>query len=484
MTKWIMRIAYVYVALPFIIFAIGFMRWYIGIPAAGVAIFGLVRMWMSAEECILPKKTKKNVTKLVLAVLFIGVWVYLSGIGKFVWQNQDHEYRNTIFEMLVSHKWPVINGNGRGMSYYIGFWLPAAVFGKVFGISAGFVFQALWAVLGIFLTYYFICDRMHKFTLWPLLIVILFSGLDMAGVQILARIQGYQGAVVDAAGQIEWWAGIYQYSSMTTQLFWVFNQAVPAWLVLMLLLKQKTNKYVLVLMGELLLCSALPFMGMVPILLYVVFFRKYEGNKKAIQWRNDTLTLENLLVGGVTGILTFLYYFGNDASKQSQNVESMGGVVASELLVGIGLLSVLFILLEMLVYAGLVFRFQKKNILFYVCVLWLCICPFIRIGYSYDFCMRASIPCLFVLMLYVIDALKESKKKKKYITLALLIICLGIGAITPIHEFTRTVQATMEEASGVREKETRSVEEEIVFHAPNFSMDTKQSIFFNYIGKK
>ena len=38
---------------------------------------------------------------------------------------------------------------------------------------------------------------------------------------------------------IEWWARFYQFSSFTTQLFWVFNQAVPAWIATLLVLSTK-----------------------------------------------------------------------------------------------------------------------------------------------------------------------------------------------------------------------------------------------------
>lgn len=39
----------------------------------------------------------------------------------------------------------------RGLIYYIGYWLPAAVVGKVFGLTAGYYFQYVWAIIGIFI---------------------------------------------------------------------------------------------------------------------------------------------------------------------------------------------------------------------------------------------------------------------------------------------------------------------------------------------
>lgn len=43
---------------------------------------------------------------------------------------------------------------------------------------------------------------------------------------------------------IDFWCGIAQYSSMSTLLFWVFNQAIYAWLILCIILAQKDNRHI------------------------------------------------------------------------------------------------------------------------------------------------------------------------------------------------------------------------------------------------
>lgn len=52
-----------------------------------------------------------------------------------------------------------------------------------------------------------------------LVVFLLFSGMDV----LMARYNPEAWR-----HQIEWWAQCYQFSSNTTCLFWVYNQAVPA----------------------------------------------------------------------------------------------------------------------------------------------------------------------------------------------------------------------------------------------------------------
>ena len=74
-------------------------------------------------------------------------------------------------------------------------------------------------------------------------------------------------------------------------------------------------------------------------------------------------------------------------------------------------------------------------------VLGLFLIPMFTLGNEQDFCMRASIPLLFILMVYVSDYLLQNsvsgKKGRPAINLKVipLIICLAIGAITPFVEY-------------------------------------------------
>ena len=127
---------------------------------------------------------KNDVLVLVSALVLIIIWVLLSGIGKVMYQNPDHTVRNGIFEMLIAHEWPIKGYiptdsgiKARGLIYYIGFWMPASLVGKLLGVNAGYVFQIIWAVLGIFLLYLMICEKTGRLSLLPLVILIFFCNM-------------------------------------------------------------------------------------------------------------------------------------------------------------------------------------------------------------------------------------------------------------------------------------------------------------------
>lgn len=419
-------------------------------------------------------RVDKRVFFLILGIVFILlVWLFFSGIGKFSFQNPDHYIRNQIFEILVRYDWPVttqFGGDNLGMVYYIGFWLPAALFGKLFGMQAGFVFQFIWAFIGVFLVYGCICMYRRKLALWPLLIFCAFSGLDIVGRLIL------NGDLHELFSftHIEWWADLFQFSSNTTQLYWVFNQCISAWLIVILMMLQENNRFRVFLCAFALINCPLPFFGMIPVLIYYLFHSHYDKERKKMDWRSffrDTFSLENLLGGGFTGILTFLYIRENRSSQ----------VIGESMLAGVSIRRfllhyLLFLLLEAVLFFAAVYIFNKKNPLLYVTLLWLVLCPFIVIGFGGDFCMRASIPALFVLYLFVVDGLTRAKKEKRWGILVFLLLLLAIGAVTPMREFGRSVQNTPEEHITAPESD--------VWDGYNFTGYTDDSLFFTYIARK
>lgn len=463
MNKNISRIAYLYLALPFIIFALGFTKWYIGIPIVAIVIWGLISMWKEADEFELHPKDAKDILTLTLAFLIVICWVIISGIGNVVYQNSDHIWRNAMFKILVDYNWPPVNTCGRGVSYYIGFWLPSALVGKLFGLKAGFIFQIIWASIGVYLVYLYICEYFKRISILPFVIFIFFSGLDIIGVHI-PDIYSHSISDIPFYLHIETWLGnTFMYSSTTTQLFWVFNQCIYTWLALMIILKSKSNKYIVFIMGLLFINSVFGFMGLIPILLYRLFTKK------------EMFSIQNFVCGGVSGILTFMFYLGNNSSQ----IQSSTGLpssldVATSFPIG---LYFAFIFLEALIYVFWVFPYNKKNPLFYVMTAFLIVCPLIKFGGSIDFCMRASIPCLLLLNLFVIDALYKSIKESKHLLSFLIIITLLIGSITPIHEFSRTILFTAIDTERFFGTESN------IFDESNFSCDANSTFFFKYIAK-
>lgn len=97
-SKWGMSIAYGYILLPFILFVMGWFRIYLAIPILillGICFFKLCK---ESTSLWLPEWNRDNIIKILCICVLVFLWVYMSGIGKYVFQNGDHTARNAIFE--------------------------------------------------------------------------------------------------------------------------------------------------------------------------------------------------------------------------------------------------------------------------------------------------------------------------------------------------------------------------------------------------
>lgn len=487
-----LAIAYLYVILPFLIFAIGWMGKRYWIPITILLVICYLKMCKETDPIWYPEWSRENITKCIFLLVLICIWVYFSGIGKYVFQNTDHISRNGIFDVLVSYDWPIINydlsdtnialgGNTTSLIYYIGFWLPAAVVGKIAGIHAGYAFQYIWAVLGIGLLYYLFLAYKKKVMVWPVAVFVFFSGLDIVGTYFM----GTKLSDIPPSQHLEWWSTAYQYSSMTTQLFWVFNQAIPAWLITFLLYRQTSNKNMIVLWACCMLSSTFSFAGLIPFLLFWIFTKKYNlmgtsTKKEKIKkyffvWLKDICSFQNIIGGGIVGILSFLYLSSNLSGNM---INSATNYLNLE---GHPVKYITFIFLEVGIYFIVLYKQNGNRWLYYIILGTLLIVPLIRVGSGADFCMRASIPALFLLMIMVIDSLEQNAKEKKI--LIPLILILAIGAITPLHEFVRTTQETVTRFNASQQVYETSQDSMKILNAPNFSGIIDNSFFFRYIAR-
>lgn len=496
-------ILYGYLTLPIFIFVVGWLRAYWAVLFGILIIAAWYRCVMQDDVCYSKILTRSNRTKLIVAFALCCIWVYLSGIGGMCYQNSDHSIRSAVYRALVEYSWPVISEDGmRGLSYYIGFWLPAAIVGKATKFGIGYLFQAVWAVVGIYETFLLISVWRKKVSLWPLWVMIGFSGLDYVGYWLL----GGAGKSFPFFMHLEWWAEDYQFTAMTTQLFCVFNQAIPAWLATMLIfMTGKNKKNLLYILGTVMLTSTFPFVGLIPIVLVYIL----RGFKVCKEYFREVFTFQNIVGVIVVGGISFLFLIGNvqvintTTEKQENNVQ----VIEQETVVDnegeteeipveqrpidmfIRLSSLLkygmFLFLEVGIYFVIIYSKQKNNRLLYVIIMCLCLCPLIRVGGEKDFCMRASIPALFVLMLLCIQSVDMLWKEKNKILLAVLVGVFAIGCITPFNEIHRNIYETVRltnQRETVRYTEVSTAS--LFLPISNFSGNVDDSIFYEVFAKR
>lgn len=469
--RWLNSLACAYIGLPILIFILGWIRWYIAVPACCAILFAFFRYLQGSRAALPPVAGRKDRIVILLSVAGLVLWVLFSGIGGFSFQTDDHPWRNEIFRLLVEKDWPVLSGmaqDSRFLCYYIGFWMPAAVFGKIFGLEAGFIFQSVWAILGVLLVWLKMTEYYQKWSLPALLIFIFFSGLDILGMTL----KGQNILQLKWQHHIEWWTTM-QYSSHSTQLYWVYNQAIYGWLLTMMILNEKRKDNLVLIWSYGVLECTFPFVGMIPFLAWKAFGK--EGNFRNI------FSLQNILGGGLIGLLSGIYLLGNSSAGQSAvGIDSLAPAVATTdtgLFIGDVLL---FLLIEVLLYYVLIFRYHRKNPLLYISLATLILCPLIRIGGGNDFCMRASIPALLVLCLLVTECLLNSWKTHKIRFFALLVVLL-IGSITPIHELARGVFQTIDYYRIGRPLLLYTKADPL--QSSNFSSGTKENLFYTWLAK-
>lgn len=474
--KGLMILAYLYILFPFVIFIGGYCKPLVAIVVIAVVIISFYLAIKNTEAIVLPEINREAMFKIAIVAVVILNFVIIAGIGKGVWQNDDHTSRNNMFKQLVTYQWPVAIGTGSGTTgsliYYIGFWLPAAIIGKLFGINMGYNAQVLWAFIGIMLVWFMICARRRKIEVWPILIFLFFGGLDYFIVQFFSE----AAPSFWADNHLEYTAF---YSSFMTQLFWVFNQAIPTWVATMLLLHQKNRKNLILILGGVMLNATLPFIGMIPIVAYLFFTNsriKCTLKKYRQFWKEafkDIVTFQNVFGGGVVGILSFLYLKNNESGQLVEVFSYENGTITNftgyEGIKWAFARYCIVIFLEVGVYLWCTYKRQKHNSLYYLTMVMLLIIPFIRVGYAKDFAMRASIPFLVILALFIIEQLGEQRKEA---ATYVLIGALAIGAITGVKEIHRTLWRTEAGVPSRAEDSIHSVEGNFGGKADNFFYNT------------
>ncbi len=434
----ITRITYLYLAVPFIIFCMGWLRLSIAIPV--VAVIAWVLYQLFKQNPVNPFPPKQALSQFPFYFLLIsGMWVFLSGVGGYAFQNWDHHWRNAVLRDLITYSWPVVYSSPESgpitmLVYYVGYWLPAALAGRLLGWGFANFILFLWTWLGVLLTILHLNLKLKTSLLKAALLLIFFSGMDALGSLFFAS--GYP-TLWPPIQHLEIWAGNLQYSAFSTQLFWVFNQAVPAWLCIALILEsdnlpanmqeqapglQITQK---VFVWSLCFFFApLASIGLFPYLLV----EWIKGTDFKSPFKNVRFDL--ILASAVIVLISYLF-FSSNAAAQERGFQALAlkDVLVFFLLEG----GILWLLL-----APRLWRDPRWAITGFL----LFIMPFIQLGHGRDFVMRASIAPLFYLMIKTAETIFQ--KLSPRIFLFPFYVLLFIGALTPIYEINRSVYRTFQ----------------------------------------
>jgi hypothetical protein len=379
----------------------------------------------------------------------------ISGVGGYGYQDPDWLKHNAVLKDLIARPWPVEYQLGKGylpLVYYIAFYLPAAFFGKLWGWMMANQVIFGWGFIGLFLAMLWFHVLNQRATSTVVLLFVFFSGLDVIGEWIIspiidpivAYINPKVGSILSWE-HIEFWAYGWQYSSNATLLFWVPHQALAGWIVsgilIFVILSSTQKKYRLFYCALSALWSPFVTIGLLPYLLVDFLLERDSLSTRLKQY----ISLPNLC-GFALLIVVGLFFSSKlyeSASLSTAEIPhgfSLSFIEDPNLRFFGFVLILVFSLLEFGLYGLLIYSSSPKwnvreKVLFATTLICLSLFPFYVYGELNDFVMRASIPALFVLSVFLSRALHEkSLTTPKHVILIMLVI---LGSATAMIEFYR-----------------------------------------------
>lgn len=430
------RLVIAYLTLPLAIFVIGWLQLWIALPLLACLIYGLRAL--AGRTAAGGEHLPVTRLHLIVAILVACAWTYLGGIAHFMFANADWYVRDAVLHDLVVSPWPVgygaLPGGESVLRAPLAFYLPAALAGKLLGLHAAHLALAAWTVTGVtlfLLQVLSLAPSRLQTALIVCLVVVLFSGLDVVGglINTGPRYIAYWRL----GSHIEWWAGIYQYSSMTTQLFWVPNHALAGWLLIGLLCRDRRGTPLDSLLPVVVVASALwsplTLLGALPFIAWKVLGDMLR--ERSIQLLHPRVWAPAFLIG--LAVAAYLMLDVDHISRGWSTDYGHDGFVAR-----LANQAQFFLLEAGLI--GIAILSLRRCTIVSLALIILALLPFARFGPGNDIVMRGSIPSLVVLAIAAALALagkaSGSDARWKKIVLGGL---LAVGAVTPIQEIARAV---------------------------------------------
>lgn len=143
--------AVAYMALPTILFLLGWVRPLFSVPAAAAVAAAAVLLGATIPAPTLHFTRRQMAIYLCVLALSL-LWLLAGGMTGITSQHADFVVRNPIYETLIRCDWPLVDAGGRPFIYYLAFWLPPALACKCFSCSDIFIINYVltaWTGLGL-----------------------------------------------------------------------------------------------------------------------------------------------------------------------------------------------------------------------------------------------------------------------------------------------------------------------------------------------
>ena len=472
--------AYFYLVIPILIFFFGWLKLPLAILSAAILLAGTY--FTLRDFGYIKDYGFISLEFLVFSFLILFTWVVFSGIGGFGHQNWDFLTRNAILRDLINYHWPVIYdytgdstmgdifGNSGGLVYYLSYWLPSALVGKLLGWKMANFTLFGWSLAGVYLCILLMTRYIGKARILVVLAFVFFSGLDIIGTLYIEwdkillspaidgvfstqKMLGRLFALILDNSHLEMWTtsrtyinnfSFLNYNSYTTQLGHVFNQCIPAWLVTLLFLNL-TNKRILFFTCILMVYYApLPAVGLVPFILYKfldqnrdILNQKQRPFPRFKSLIKENASFQNTIVPLIIGFIILGYYASMTGNQRYGFIWNLYTINPEFIRTYI-----IFCTLEFLLFGMFTFNNKENRTILIISLVWLTIIPFFIFGIYNDFGLRVSIPPLIILFTVgfknILNKYEGQLHIRQQFTKVLLIMMLLVASITPLHEIFRS----------------------------------------------
>ena len=429
------RLVIAYLTLPLFIFLIGWFEWWAAAILVALTAYALRPIFDSNA----PIRAPLTAQQIVLAVVIGCVWTILGGTDHLFFANTDWHLRDAVLHDLVVSRWPVGYGLHNGLETMLraplGFYLPASLIGKITTVSVAHVALLAWTALGsvlFLLQAISLAGAKMSAAFLAVVVIVFFSGADIVG-NLLNDGPRFRSQW-DLPMHLEWWAGSYQYSSMTTQLFWVPNHALAVWLIIGLLyrcgIESEIQLLLPILTAAAALWSPLSALGLVPFILWRAGQDIFK--RKSLRLLDPRLWGPAVIVGLAISAYLTVAVEGVPRGSSIANWASGDAVMSV-------LRQAQFFLLEAGLIGLAIFLIRRSSELL-IAMGILIVLPAVSFGPGNDLVMRGSIPALTVVAISAILALLDKAPQPKiFQKKAFLAGLLLVGVMTPLAEISRAL---------------------------------------------
>lgn len=387
--------AVAYMALPTILFLLGWVRPLFSVPAAVAAAAAAALLCVKLPSAPL-HFTRRQLAVYLCALLLSLLWLLAGGITGVVLQHADFVVRNPIYETLIRCDWPLVDADGSHFIYYLAFWLPPALICKCLSCTDVFITGCVltaWIELGLALALTVLWGKFRTGTLL-FLVLLMFQGPLDGVVRWSVHLFNPQGELAHELylTVLAFFGGVaptmqLHYTFHHTTLLWLFVTMVFAWNI--------PPRYQLFLASLCLLASPIGSVGLLVFIAIRALVAKTPARQYFSSW--------TALAGGALVLLAGIYFMSSNGNNRIRltwedspfDLLRHGGWKFWGALAGSWLLTVG-------APAVLLFRQFKRDALFRTALVILTLTYFIYIGsvggYN-EFCYKASSISFFCLAL-------------------------------------------------------------------------------------